>query len=230
MDLEHEKAVAARASMRFVHDGQVVGLGTGSTAAYMLRFLGERVRAGLKIRGVPTSDQTADVARSLNIPLTTLQDTPQVDVTIDGADEVDPQLHLIKGGGGALFREKIVARASRKMVVIADSTKQVPLLGKFPLPVAVLAAQEETSAQAIRAMGASVQRREKTGKVFITDEGYHILDCCFGRIPDPAGLAQELKQIEGVMDTGLFINLADVALIARGNEVIELVRKDPKPA
>ena len=230
MDLESEKELAARASMRFVHDGDVVGLGTGSTAAYMLTLLGERVKAGLKIRAVPTSERTAEIARSLGIPLSTLQETPQLDVDIDGADEVDPHLELIKGGGGALFREKMVAKAARKMVVIADSTKQVAVLGKFPLPVAVIPSSEKLTAEAIAALGASAQIRQKNGKVFVTDEGYHILDCRFGQIPDPAGLAEKLKSIQGVVDSGLFINLADVALIARGNQVIELHRKTPKGA
>ncbi len=138
-----EKAAAARASLRFVHDGNVVGLGTGSTAAYAVRFLGERVRAGLKIRGIPTSEQTRDLATSVGIPLTTLDEVQHlglqpIDVTIDGADEFDAQLRLIKGGGGALLREKVIASASRQVVILADSNKQVAVLGKFPLPVEVI--------------------------------------------------------------------------------------------
>src|SRR6267154_2613935 len=135
---DREKEVAARAGVKLVRDGDVVGLGTGSTAAYAVRFLGERVQAGLKIRGVPTSIHTQELAASLGIPLTTLDEFQNIDVTIDGADEVDPKLSLIKGGGGALLREKIVASATRKFVVIADSSKQVPVLGKFPLPVEVI--------------------------------------------------------------------------------------------
>jgi ribose 5-phosphate isomerase A len=132
---DQEKEAAARASLRFVRDGDIVGLGSGSTAAYAVRLLGERVRAGLKIRGIPTSSQTRELAASLGIPLTTFDEVQEIDVTIDGADEVDPQLCLTKGGGGALLREKIVASASRQVVIIADSSKQVPMLGKFPLPI-----------------------------------------------------------------------------------------------
>src|SRR5579863_5070462 len=157
---DQEKQAAARASLRFMQDGNVVGLGTGSTAAYAVRFLAERVRAGLKIRGIPTSKQTQELAASLGIPLTTLGQSPQIDVTIDGADEVDPQLNLIKGGGGALLREKIVASASRQVVIIADSGKQVPVLGKFPLPVEVIPFAQALLAKRISALGAAVKLRQ----------------------------------------------------------------------
>ncbi len=222
MDRDLEKHAAARDSLRFVKDGDVVGLGTGSTATAMIFLLGERVKAGLKIRGIPTSERTAQLARSLGIPLTTLQETPQIDVTIDGADEIDPQLRLIKGGGGALVREKQVARASRQLVIIADSSKQVAVLGKFPLPVAVVASSDTAAAQAICALGASVQVRHQDWQVFVTDEGHHILDCHFGQIADPERLAQEIQSMAGVVDHGLFLDMADVALIARGESVLEL--------
>ncbi len=135
---EQEKEAAARASLRFVKDGQVVGLGTGSTAKYFIQLLGEQVKSGLRIRGIPSSDRSREQAASLGIPLTTLDECQQIDVTVDGADEVDPQLRLIKGGGGALLREKIVASATRQYVIITDASKQVPVLGKFPLPVEVI--------------------------------------------------------------------------------------------
>ncbi|MGA9811258.1 MAG: ribose-5-phosphate isomerase RpiA [Terriglobales bacterium] len=224
---DQEKEAAARASLRFVRDGDIVGLGTGSTATFAVRFLGERVQAGLKIRGIPTSIRTQELAASLAIPLTTLDEVQEIDVTIDGADEVDPQLSLIKGGGGALLREKIVASATRKFVVIADSTKQVPMLGKFPVPVEVIKFAEALVTKKIAALGAAVKvRADSSGRKFITDEGNHILDCNFGQIPDPPALARELERIPGVVEHGLFIGMAALALIGKGDQVIELRREE----
>jgi len=222
---DQEKEAAARASLRFVQEGNIVGLGSGSTATYAVRFLGERIRAGLKIRGIPTSAQTKELATSLGIPLATLDEYQQIDVTIDGADEVDPQLQLIKGGGGALLREKVVASASRQLVIIADSSKQVPVLGKFPLPVEVIPFAQPLVAKRIAALGASAKlRRQTSGSPFVTDEGHHILDCSFGQIPDPAALARTLKAMPGVVEHGLFIDMASVVLVARGDMVQEVRR------
>jgi ribose 5-phosphate isomerase A len=224
---ELEKAAAARASLRFVRDGMTLGLGTGSTAAHAVRFLGEQVRAGLKVRGIPTSVHTRELAASLGIPLTTLDECQQIDVDIDGADEFDPQLHLIKGGGGALLREKIIASASRQVVIIADSSKQVAVLGEFPLPVEVIAFAQPLVAKRITALGATVKLRQDTkGNPFITDEGHHILDCSFGQIPDPPTLARTLSDMPGVVEHGLFIDLATVVLCAKGENVAELRRKN----
>jgi ribose 5-phosphate isomerase A len=222
---ENEKEAAALRSLDFVSDGNVVGLGTGSTAAFAVRLLGERVAAGLKIHGIPTSAATRDLAIRAGIPLTGFEESPHIDVTIDGADEVSPTLDLIKGGGGALLREKIVASASRKLVIIADSGKEVPVLGRFPLAVEVVPFAEVLLAERIVALGASVVlRKDRAGQPFVTDEGHHILDCSFGRIPDPAGLAGTLDSMVGVVDHGLFVGLADVVLIGKGAEVVERYR------
>lgn len=220
-----EKEAAARASLHFVKDGQVVGLGTGSTAAYFIKLLGEQVKNGLRVRGIPTSDRSRDLAVSLGIPLTTLDECQEIDVTVDGADEVDPQLRLIKGGGGALLREKIVASATKEMVVVADASKQVKKLGKFPLPVEVIRFAQALVAKRITMLGAQVQARMNAdGTPYITDENNHILDCWFGEIQDADGLARELSEMPGVVEHGLFIGMASVALFARGNEIVELKR------
>ncbi len=220
-----EKEAAAHASLQFVHDGQIVGLGTGSTAVRAVRLLGAGVKAGLKIHGVPTSVHTKELAERLGIPLLTLDDIQQIDITIDGADEIDPQLHLIKGGGGALLREKIIASASRQMIVVGDSSKQVAMLGKFPLPVEVIPFAQVLLGKKISALGASVRlRMDASGKPFVTDEGHHILDCSFGQIPDPPALARQLSDMPGVVEHGLFINLASVALIAKNGNVLALRR------
>jgi ribose 5-phosphate isomerase A len=222
---ENEKELAARASVNYVKDGNVVGLGTGSTAVFVVQALAEKVRQGMKIRGIPTSVSTEKLATSLGITMITLADVQEIDVTIDGADEFDPGLQLTKGGGGALLREKIVASASKQMVVIADSSKQVAVLGKFPLPVEVIKFARPLVAKKIAAMGAKVTlRTTKSGEPFITDEGNHILDCNFGQIPDPPALARKISDTPGVVEHGLFINLASVVLMGKGAEVVEIRR------
>jgi ribose 5-phosphate isomerase A len=225
---DEEKKVAARASLVFVRDGNIVGLGSGSTAEHAVRFLGESVHAGLKIRGIPTSQRTRELAESVGIPLTTLEEFPEIDVTIDGADEIDPELQLIKGGGGALLREKIVASASKRMVVIADSSKRVQILGRFPLPVEVIALAEPLLSKKIAALGASVKLRQYAyGNPFVTDEGHHILDCQFGEISDPPALARQLDSMTGVVEHGLFVDMATIALIGKGDDVVEF-RRTPR--
>jgi ribose 5-phosphate isomerase A len=221
-----EKEAAGRAAAELVHDGDVVGLGTGSTAYFTVVALGERVKAGLKIIGIPTSLQTGELARAVGIPVTTLDEHPEIDITIDGADEVDPRLNLIKGGGGALLREKVVAAASRKMVVVADSGKVVSALGKFPLPVEVIAFARAVVEKKMVALGASPKLRTKPdGSPYLTDNGNQILDCSFGKIADPAALARTLSDIPGVVEHGLFVGLASLAIVGRGSGVDRMRRK-----
>jgi len=226
---DQEKEAAARASLRFVNDGDIVGLGSGSTAECAIRLLGERLKSGLRIRGIPTSVRSKELAASLGIPLTTLDDYQQIDVTIDGADEFDPELRLIKGGGGALLLEKIIASASKKVVIVADSSKQVQVLGKFPMPVEVIPFAQALIANKITALGASVTLRQYVYEnPFVTDEGHHILDCHFGQIPDPPTLARTLGDMPGVVEHGLFINMVNVVLMGKGDEVMEFWRLKPR--
>ncbi len=218
-----EKELAGRAAAELVRDGNVVGLGTGSTSYFAVIALGERVKAGLKIVGIPTSNATAELARKVGVPLTTLDEHPEIDITIDGADELDPQLNLIKGGGGALLREKVVASASKKMIVVADASKLVPALGKFPLPVEFVSFARTVVENKIKSLGATVKlRANQDGGTYLTDNGNPILDCSFGIIKDPATLARTLGSIPGVVEHGLFIGLATLALIGKEGSVQEI--------
>ena len=215
-----KRLVAARAA-EIVRSGMRLGLGTGSTAKHFVDCVGALVRGGMNVLCVPTSEATRAQAAALGIPLTTLDDTPELDLTVDGTDEFDPELRLIKGGGGALLREKIVASASARMVVIADRSKQVQRLGRFPLPVEVISfglestrRQIERAAGSVGCSGALTLRRDKTGHVFVTDSGNIILDGAFGEIPDPPALAAALSAIPGVVEHGLFIGLARAIIVA----------------
>jgi len=222
---DQEKEAASRASLKFIKDGQIVGIGTGSTARYFIQLLGEAVKNGLRIRAIPTSERSREQAAGLGIPLTTLDECPEIDVTVAGADEVDPQLRLMKGGGGALLREKIVGSATKYYVIVADGSKTVPVLGKFPLPVEVIKFAQAVVARKIAALGAQVSlRRDATGAAFLTDENNHILDCRFGQIPDADRLARTLSDMPGVVEHGLFIGMASLVLVAKGSEIIELRR------
>lgn len=219
---------AAEAALDEVASGMKVGLGTGRTAEHFVRALGAKVRAGLAVVGVATSEQTARLATGEGIRLTTLDAEPVLDLVVDGADEIDPQLRLIKGGGGALLREKIVASASRRMIVIADSAKLVEHLGAFPLPIEVvpfgLGATRGRIEVVAGKLGLSGQLalRKREGAPFVTDGGNHIIDASFGLIADPDRLAADLKQITGVVDHGLFIRLAAGAIISDGDVVRRL--------
>jgi ribose 5-phosphate isomerase A len=237
MDIETQKRHAAARAVDFVRPRMRLGLGTGSTARHFLELLAERVRAGLDIVGVPTSEATRRDAERLGILLTTLDETPELDLTVDGADEIAPDLSLIKGGGGALLYEKIVAGASSRMLVIADESKWVPALGAFPLPVEVIpfgyGATQRAVAAAVAEFGAAaatLRRREKDGHAFVTDAGHWIVDVSMGRIKDPRSLADRLAAIPGVVEHGIFIGLAHTAVIAGPNGVRVVERSDTYPS
>lgn len=215
------KKLAAARALELVTPGMRLGLGTGSTAKHFVDLLGARVADGLDVICVATSEVTEAQARSLSIPMSTLDETPELDLTIDGADEVDPQLRLIKGGGAALLREKIVAAASARMVVIADDTKLVERLGRFPLPIEIVPFGMEATRRAVLAAmetagapGELVLRRRPDGSVLVTDGGHWILDAHPGVIPQPEALAAALVAIPGVVEHGLFLGLADAAILA----------------
>jgi ribose 5-phosphate isomerase A len=221
MDIEGQKRAAAARAVEFVRPGMRLGLGTGSTAKYFVELLGERVRSGLEVVGVPTSEATRALAEKLGIKLTTLDETPELDLTVDGADEIAPDLTLIKGGGGALLREKIVASASARMLVIADESKCVSQLGRFPLPVEIVPFGAQATRRAVEAAasaagcpGAAIMRQGPNGHSFVTDSGHWVLDAQLQRIPDPQALAARLAVIPGVMEHGLFIGLARTAIVA----------------
>ena len=230
-----QRRAAAAAALEDVRPGMNLGLGTGRTAAAFVELLGQKVRDGLSVVGVPTSEETAAAAKSLGIQLTTLDETPELDLTIDGADEVDPALRLIKGGGGALLREKIVASASRRMIVVVDDVKCVETLGKFPLPIEVVpfglgaTRLEIERAAGVLGLTGTYELRKEGGSVFVTDGGHHIIDASFGAIPDPVALAHALSAIPGVVEHGLFIGLASRVIVGREGGITELDAAKSKP-
>jgi ribose 5-phosphate isomerase A len=227
-DQRQMKIEAARRALDFVEDGMRLGIGTGSTAEEFVRLLAVRVGEGLRVTGVPTSERTAELCRHLAVPLATLDDMPELDLTIDGADEVGPRLSLIKGGGGALLREKIVAAASGRMIVIADRSKLVDALGTFPLPIEVnrfgLEATRIAIGKSAQALGLTGDPRLRmtAGEPFVTDGGHLILDASFGLIRDTEALSNALHAIPGVVEHGLFLGLASAAVIA-GRDGIEVL-------
>ncbi len=209
------KRKAAEAALAYVKPGMVLGLGTGSTARFFLDGVARLVREGVDLKGVPTSFATADAAKELGIPLTSLEERPSVDLCVDGADEVDPKLDLIKGLGGALFREKIVAAASKRFIVIVDASKLVPRLGtKAPVPVEVHPFGWKTAAAALEGLGATVELRRRDAETVRTDNGNNLLDARFGPIKAPSKLAARIATIPGVVGHGLFLGMADAVLVA----------------
>jgi ribose 5-phosphate isomerase A len=230
MTPDQMKRAAAVEALKFVKPGMKIGIGTGSTANHFIDALGQKVKEGLDVLGVPTSTASKELAEKLGIPLTTLEVHPHLDLTVDGTDEFDSEFHLIKGGGGALLREKIVASSSRSMVVVADESKKVKKLGKFPLPVEVIpfgtkaTAWKMERAFKLLKLDAKMTLRVKDGKPFLTDGGHFIIDCALGAIPEPARLDALLKSIPGVVETGLFIGICGIVLMGTPKGVKEFKR------
>jgi ribose 5-phosphate isomerase A len=228
-DLDGFKKAAALKAVEFVHDGMVIGLGTGSTAKHLVIALGEHVRAGMKLRGVPTSQETAALAREAGIPLLHAEDRWEIDVAIDGADQVDPGFNLIKGGGGALLKEKIVAASAKQFIVMVDHTKQVPVLGgSFPLPIEVIPFGWGGTAREIESLTKSrVVLRERNGTPFKTEAGHFILDVQMNRIDRPSELETALNRIPGVVETGLFVGRTSVLIVGtpQGVQTLHAPRK-----
>ncbi|WP_054940289.1 ribose-5-phosphate isomerase RpiA [Paenibacillus ihuae] len=217
------KQLAAEKAVEYVQDGMKVGLGTGSTAYWAIRKLGERVQQGLKITAVATSRASEDQARELGIPLVAFGDIDSLDLTIDGADELDGDLQLIKGGGGALLREKIVAMGSTRMIVVADESKAVQTLGKFPLPVEIVPFAWEWTIAKLAMLGCNPELRRSGDELYKTDNGNYIADCRFEVIASAPELALSLQGISGVVDHGLFIGIASMAIIGKNDGSIEII-------
>ncbi|MGV3287302.1 ribose 5-phosphate isomerase A [Bacillus wiedmannii] len=217
------KQLAGEYAANFVKDGMKVGLGTGSTVYWTIQKLGERVKEGLSFQAVPTSKETEVLAKQLNISLISLNDVQNLDLTIDGADEIDANLQLIKGGGGALLREKIVATSSKELIIIADESKLVTHLGTFPLPVEIIPFSWKQTERKIQSLGCQTTLRLKNNETFITDNNNMIIDCIFPHnITNPANLHTQLKMITGVVETGLFVNMTSKAIIGTKNGIKEL--------
>jgi ribose 5-phosphate isomerase A len=223
---EQQKQAAAHRAVAFVEDGMVLGLGSGTTMRYMLEALAEQVRRGVRLRGVPTSETTAARARQLGIPLTTLDQATRPDLAIDGADEVDPRLDLIKGHGASLLREKVVAAASRRLIIAVDVSKLVSGLGtQAPLPVEVLPFAAAWCAHALKELGATPVLRGGAATPFVTDNGNWILDCAFGPIADGERLGTQIHAIPGVIEHGLFLGMAEAVVVADPDERVEVLRR-----
>ena len=219
--MSSNKQRAAAAGAELITDGMVLGLGTGTTASYLVQILGERVRQGLRIQGVPTSEATRQLAVAEGVPLTTLEEQPVLDLCLDGADEVDPELNLIKGGGGALLREKIVASAARQRIIMVDVSKCVDCLGAFPLAVEVIPFGWEVTRRQLEQFGGVPALRQREGKPFVTDQGHYIIDCALSQIEDAPRLNHQLNQLPGVVENGLFVDMTDRLIIGSPDGIAE---------
>lgn len=222
-DIQKAKKAAGEKAVDFIEAGMTVGLGTGSTAYWAIQEIGRRVSEGLQVRAIATSRESEDMARQLGIPLATFSEIEQIDIDIDGADEADGRLQLIKGGGGALLREKIIASISRQFVVVIDEHKFVERLGRFPLPVEVIPFGWETVFRKISVLQGTPVLRQKNGETYLTDNGNYILDCAFGNIQDPAALQQTLHHIPGIVEDGLFLKMATKAVIGYADGQVKII-------
>ncbi len=229
MAAESEKRIAAISAVELVKDGMDIGLGTGTTAEIAVQLLAEKVRQGLKIRGLPTSERTRALAESLAIPLITFEDVDSLDLDIDGADEIDPELQLIKGGGGALLREKIVASSAKSVIIIADHKKMVKRLGAFRLPVEIIPFGYSVVKKNVQALGARAALRLKGSEPYVTDQRNWIIDCDFGLIDHPRELARKLSAIPGVVEHGLFVDIATTVVVGQGESASVIHRRPPVP-
>ena len=222
------KKIAAGKAVEYIRNGMTLGLGTGSTAYWAIQGIGEQVRNGLSVRAIATSMQSEAMARELGIPIVPFAEIDHIDITIDGADEVDQQLNLIKGGGGALLREKIVASATKFYIIIVDESKLVPQLGKFPLPVEIVPFGWEMTNRRLKELGCvPVMRMKGDRQPFLTDNHHYILDCSFGSIPDPALLHDQVSAITGVMEDGFFIGMADIVIAGSPGGDTRILKRKP---
>ncbi|MFW5687162.1 MAG: ribose-5-phosphate isomerase RpiA [Halanaerobium sp.] len=219
------KKLTGEKATEYIKDGMIIGLGTGSTAYYAIKKVGEMVRNGLKVRAVPTSKETAELAAEEGIELVELADVESLAVTIDGADEVDSNFNLIKGGGGALLREKIVASATEKLIIVVDETKMVEHLGAFPLPVEVTPFSWQYTQRMIEKFSCSSGLRKEDGEIFVTDNGNYILDCNFGKIEDPVKITVELNKLPGVVENGIFAEMAEIVVVGYNDGRVEVLEK-----
>jgi ribose 5-phosphate isomerase A len=219
------KQITGEKAAEYVKDGMKIGLGTGSTAYYAVKKVGEMVRNGLNVKAVPTSKETAELAEEEGIELIELADVDKLDLTIDGADEVDKDFNLTKGGGGALLREKIVASASEKLIIIVDESKLADKLGAFPLPVEITPFSWQYTKKMIDKFDCSSKIRKKDGEIFLTDNGNYILDCDFGQIDNPIKLSEELNKIPGVVENGIFAEMAEIVIVGFDSGEVKILEK-----